>query len=272
MVTQSSIIPGESHGQRSLSSCSPWGHKSWTPVSDQTKKNATTLHPTEFRVVLRILFHRSGPPVHTQLVFCVHLCVWRCVPGVSVERDALHVHPHLCHLVPLCGLPLILRSYAYDTRNFFFFNILPDTLYPTAWSLTILCKIPPMSHTIEYLSFSVSLFHLMSQLCRDAFWLTWALIERKSKMSRWKISHNLIQTAAADARSQGEIEWRCCSPCGTEQWAFLFSQSETTFLTTGQKCSQSRWHVFPWLHPFTWKHKLKGHWIIELNGCTCRRH
>ena len=29
--------------------------------------------------------------------------------------------------------------------------------------------------------------------------------------------------------------------CGTEQWTFLFSQSETTFLTTGQKCSQSRW-------------------------------
>ena len=27
MATHSSTLPGESHGQRSLAGCSPWGHK-----------------------------------------------------------------------------------------------------------------------------------------------------------------------------------------------------------------------------------------------------
>jgi len=27
MATHSSILPGKSHGQRSLVGCSPWGHK-----------------------------------------------------------------------------------------------------------------------------------------------------------------------------------------------------------------------------------------------------
>ena len=33
------------------------------------------LHPTEFCVVLYILFCWSGPPVCSQLVFCTHFCV-----------------------------------------------------------------------------------------------------------------------------------------------------------------------------------------------------
>ena len=57
------------------------------------------LCPTEFCVVLYILFHWSGPPVHTQLVFCMHVCVSRCIPDVSMERDVLHIHLLLCHLV-----------------------------------------------------------------------------------------------------------------------------------------------------------------------------
>ena len=46
-----------------------------------------------------ILFHWSGPPVHSQLVFCMHICVWRCIPDVPVERDVPHVHLLLYHLV-----------------------------------------------------------------------------------------------------------------------------------------------------------------------------
>ena len=33
------------------------------------------LHSTKFCVVLYILFRWSGPPVHSQMVFCVHFCV-----------------------------------------------------------------------------------------------------------------------------------------------------------------------------------------------------
>ena len=43
-------------------------------------------------VVLYIFFHWSGAPVCSQLVFCMHLCVWKCTPDASVERDVLHVH------------------------------------------------------------------------------------------------------------------------------------------------------------------------------------
>ena len=44
--------------------------------------------------------HWSGSPVHPQLVFCMHFCVWRCIFDVSVERDVLHVQLLLHHLVP----------------------------------------------------------------------------------------------------------------------------------------------------------------------------
>ena len=53
----------------------------------------------EFCVDLYILFCWSGTPVCSQRVFCMHFCVWRCVPDVSVERDILHVHLLLHHLV-----------------------------------------------------------------------------------------------------------------------------------------------------------------------------
>ena len=33
MATHSSMLPGESHGQRSLEGCNPWGHKE----SDKTE-------------------------------------------------------------------------------------------------------------------------------------------------------------------------------------------------------------------------------------------
>ena len=54
---------------------------------------------TEFCMVLYILYCLSGTPVCSQLVFCMHFCVWRCVPNVSVERDVLHIHLLLCRLV-----------------------------------------------------------------------------------------------------------------------------------------------------------------------------
>ena len=58
------------------------------------------LHPMEFCVVLYILFCWSGPPVCSQLLFCMHFCVWRCIPDVSKERDVLHIHLLIHHLVP----------------------------------------------------------------------------------------------------------------------------------------------------------------------------
>ena len=52
------------------------------------------LVPLSQRVLtaLYILFWWSGTRVHSQLVFCKHFCVSRCIPDVSMERDVLHVH------------------------------------------------------------------------------------------------------------------------------------------------------------------------------------
>ena len=52
-------------------------------------------------MVLYILFWWSGTPVSSQLVFCMHFCVSRCIPDVSMQRDVLHVHLLLHHLVLL---------------------------------------------------------------------------------------------------------------------------------------------------------------------------
>ena len=59
---------------------------------------------SDLTVAAYILFHWSGTPVGSQLVFCMHFCVWRCIPEVSVERDVLQVHLLLHHLV-LSELP-----------------------------------------------------------------------------------------------------------------------------------------------------------------------
>ena len=38
MVTHSSILTWESHGQRSLAGCSPWGCKEWDMTENSTEK------------------------------------------------------------------------------------------------------------------------------------------------------------------------------------------------------------------------------------------
>ena len=59
------------------------------------------LCPSKFSVVLCVIFRWSGSSCCSQLVFCMHFCVWKCIPDVSVEGDVLHVHLLLCHLVLL---------------------------------------------------------------------------------------------------------------------------------------------------------------------------
>ena len=69
------FLPGESQGWGSLVGCRLWGH---------TKSDTT--EATEFYVGQYVLFHWSGTPVHSQLAFCMHFCVWGCIPDASVER------------------------------------------------------------------------------------------------------------------------------------------------------------------------------------------
>ena len=78
-------------------------------IQSSTPVFPPVLHPTEFCMILYILFRWSDSPLHPQLVVCMHFCVWRCVPYAPLERDVLHTHLLLPHLV----LP---------TRIFFFFK------------------------------------------------------------------------------------------------------------------------------------------------------
>ena len=53
------------------------------------------LHGSEY------FFRWSGTADCSQLQFCMHFCVWWCVPDVSMEREILHVHLLLFHLILL---------------------------------------------------------------------------------------------------------------------------------------------------------------------------
>ena len=59
------------------------------------------LVPLSYQVLCGSLY--SSPlfrfSCRSQLVFCMHFCVCRCIPDVPVERDVLHIHLLLCHLV-----------------------------------------------------------------------------------------------------------------------------------------------------------------------------
>ena len=46
-----------------------------------------------------IPFQWSGTLAHSQLVFCDIFCIWRCVSDALMERDVLHIHLLLHHLV-----------------------------------------------------------------------------------------------------------------------------------------------------------------------------
>jgi len=63
-----------------------------------------TLVPSSYRVLYGSIysFCWSGTPVHSQLVFWMHFCVWRCIPVVAVKRDILHMHLLLHNLKVFC--------------------------------------------------------------------------------------------------------------------------------------------------------------------------
>ena len=105
----------------------PWC-RDWTPASvppptegRSSPSNTPVFPPSSFILLsfasIYILFHRSGTPVRSQLVFCMHFCVWRCVPDVSVERDVLHIHLLLQNLVILKQFLNMVFNYISSVRG-----------------------------------------------------------------------------------------------------------------------------------------------------------
>ena len=64
-------------------------------------------------------FPWSGTPIRSQLLFCMHFCVWRCIPDVSMERDVLHVHLLLHHLCSLLGLDILMLTFSCYLLEYF---------------------------------------------------------------------------------------------------------------------------------------------------------
>ena len=83
MAIHSSILPGESHGQRSLVGYSPWGHKE----SDTTER-LTHTHPI---YITYILIYGNRKILHFTII-----CTWRGMIHFSsvnwdfLEHDTLH--------------------------------------------------------------------------------------------------------------------------------------------------------------------------------------
>ena len=57
------------------------------------------LHPTKFCMSLYIPFQWPVTPASTQLVLYEVFCIWRYSHDASLERDVLHIHLLLWHLV-----------------------------------------------------------------------------------------------------------------------------------------------------------------------------
>ena len=74
-----------------LHKCSDWTPTSILPPMEGSSSpiNIPVFPSSSFILlsleVLYILFHWSGTPVNSQMVF-KHFCVWRCIPDVFVER------------------------------------------------------------------------------------------------------------------------------------------------------------------------------------------
>ena len=82
------------------------------------------LHSTEFCVDLCIPFRWSGTPASSQLMLCKIFCIWRCIPDASMERDVLHFHLLLRHLVSF-GHLFKMWMFSFDISEFYW--ILPDS-------------------------------------------------------------------------------------------------------------------------------------------------
>ena len=94
-----------------FSSLTSWGH---VQSYEHSCFPPQFLHLTKFCMGLYILFRWSGTSVHSQLVFCMHFYGWRCIPNVSMERDVLHVHLLLHHLVLL---QFLIMAYCYHPSS-----------------------------------------------------------------------------------------------------------------------------------------------------------
>ena len=69
------------------------------------------------------IFFSSAQFLLSQLVFCMHFCVWRNIPDVSVERDVFHIHLFLHHVVHPFTFLLTSMSLSTPISCFIYFSV-----------------------------------------------------------------------------------------------------------------------------------------------------
>ena len=57
--------------------------------------------------------------------FCMHFWIWRCIPDGSLERDVLHIHLLLCHLLYSTSIPAFIFNLLSLFQFYFTFASLP---------------------------------------------------------------------------------------------------------------------------------------------------
>ena len=110
---------------------------------------------------LYILFHLSGPPVCSQLVFSMHFCVWTCNSDVSLESDVLHVHllHHFVLLWMLSFKPAFSVSFFLFIKRLFSSSLLSAIRLVSAAYLRLLIFLQAI--LIPAYDSSILVFHMM---------------------------------------------------------------------------------------------------------------
>lgn len=82
----------------------------------------------EFYVDLYTPFQWSGTPASSQMVFCEIFCIRRYIPDASMEKEVLHIHLLLCHLVHPDYLVYVAKALIYPGSPLTFFAKRPSEL------------------------------------------------------------------------------------------------------------------------------------------------
>ena len=106
---------------RQLPWCGDWTPASVSPPAEGSSSPTNTpVSPASSFILPSFawvcIFFSSGQVLLSALSWCMHFCVWRCIPDVSMERDVLHIHLLLHHLVlpPVSFFIIIIVVFAFS--------------------------------------------------------------------------------------------------------------------------------------------------------------
>ena len=165
----------------------------------------------------------SGTPVCAQLVFCLPFCVWRCIPDVSVEREVLHIHLLLCHLV----FPPLFLQFSSDTQ------LCPDSVTP--WTAAHQASLSNSQSLFKFMFIELVMPSNNLILCRPLLLLSsiFPSIKVFSNESALCGGQNIGVSASTSVLPKNTQDW---SPLGWTGWISLQSKGlSRVFNTTLQK-------------------------------------